>query len=135
MKKILLSAALLASTVGFSQRLGNVYHNHYLPRVYDNRSIFLIRSPRNYVPRVYIEPIVIGPSYNASVEQVSYYYYPGANIYFNPLTRMYFYSNEGTWVSVSVLPEGFPLGNVYHTVYCRPSENIWYYNSCHRRKW
>lgn len=60
-----------------------------------------------------------------------YYYYPQANVYFNPVAHNYFYARNGAWVTVNALPRDMYLGQSYQEVYCNDNENIWAYNRSH----
>ena len=37
-------------------------------------------------------------------QRVKYYYYPSANVYYNPVTGQYVYYNNNTWTPVRTLP-------------------------------
>ncbi|MDI9364092.1 MAG: hypothetical protein QM541_04005 [Flavobacterium sp.] len=60
-----------------------------------------------------------------------FYFYPQANVYFNPMAHNYYYSRNGAWVTVNTLPRDMYLGQSYQEVYCNDNEDIWAYNRTH----
>ena len=117
MKKYLLTVGLFVSLSGFSQcyprrGLGNVYNNH----------------------PVYVSPLILSLFAPRAVERpsVMYYYYPDADVYYNPTARSYSYYTHDGWITVENLPDGFPLPRYSERVYCYPGENIWSFNYLHR---
>ncbi len=68
-------------------------------------------------------------------QQIAYYFYPSANVYYNPINRNYFYPRNGVWVSVDVLPRNIYLQDDRYTVYCDENEPIWRNNSDHCHKY
>jgi hypothetical protein len=129
MKKVLLLVTLALSIGGFSQcyhrSLGNVY----------NRQLYY-NSPVYVRPQVYVRPLVLPLFVPRVVErpEVMYYYYPEADVYYNPTSKTYSYYLSDGWITVERLPEGFPLPQYWERVYCSPGENIWSYNYLHRRR-
>ncbi len=61
---------------------------------------------------------------NAPVRH-NYYYYPKANVYYNPSVGNYLYLYNGAWITVNTLPNGVYLDQQYQDVYCNDGENIW----------
>ncbi|MFC4230944.1 hypothetical protein ACFOW1_03515 [Parasediminibacterium paludis] len=64
-------------------------------------------------------------------ERRSYYYYPQANVYFNPIAHNYCYARNGAWITVNTLPRDIYLDQNYQEVYCNDNEDIWAYNRAH----
>ncbi|MBC7722286.1 MAG: hypothetical protein H7068_09700 [Pedobacter sp.] len=58
-------------------------------------------------------------------QRSSYYYYPRANVYYNPYAHNYSYLNNGAWISVNTLPREIYLDQEYQEVYCNDGENVW----------
>ncbi|MFY7898973.1 MAG: hypothetical protein ACOVNY_02240 [Chitinophagaceae bacterium] len=69
--------------------------------------------------------------YHHEPERIAYYYYPSANVYYNPINRNYFYPRNGVWVSVNVLPRNIFLRDDRYTVYAMDDEPVWRYNRDH----
>lgn len=68
---------------------------------------------------------------NRAPERRDYYYYPKANVYYNPIAHNYAYQRNGAWISVNTLPRDIYLDQQYQDVYCNDNEDIWAYNSTH----
>jgi len=68
---------------------------------------------------------------NRAPERRNYYYYPQANVYFNPIAHNYYYSRNGAWITVNTLPRDIYLDQNYQEVYCSDNEDIWAYNRMH----
>jgi hypothetical protein len=67
--------------------------------------------------------------------RISFYYYPQANVYYNPQTRQYAYDDHGTWTYHRNLPSNMAVQRKsYVTVYGNNSE-IWRDNTSHREKY
>ena len=63
----------------------------------------------------------------------AFYYYPGANVYYDVASRQYIYSHGGVWMRVPVLPREFIIVNEpRHTVY-HYGPNVWADNYEHER--
>ncbi|UAY51451.1 hypothetical protein [Ferruginibacter albus] len=70
--------------------------------------------------------------YNQSCDQQqSFYYYPSANVYYNPFANNYSYNNGRGWLTVNVLPAGISVYNApRYTVYHRGPQ-VWLDNPVH----
>lgn len=68
---------------------------------------------------------------NRAPDRRAYYYYPRANVYYNPIGHNYYYPNNGVWISVNTLPRDVYLDQQYQEVYCNDNEDIWDYNRTH----
>lgn len=69
---------------------------------------------------------------NPNYSQRSFYYYPSANVYYDGSCNNYLYQNGRSWVSASVLPRGYYIGNQpRYQVYYRGPE-VWRDNDRHR---
>ncbi len=64
-------------------------------------------------------------------QQQSFYYYPRANVYYNPAARQYMYPRNGVWVSVSTPNFGFSFSNMPHEVVYYDGPEVWLQNSAH----
>ena len=58
-------------------------------------------------------------------QRSKYFYYPRANVYYNPYAHNYYYLNNGAWISANSLPREVYLDRYYQAVYCDEGENIW----------
>jgi hypothetical protein len=73
---------------------------------------------------------------NASSQRVSYYYYPDANVYYNPRTHQYAYGDNDNWGYYSTLPSTYHIGKKYVTIYgTSDNDEIWRDNAIHRDKY
>ena len=99
-----------------------------------NLSSILINNqnnqPQQYAPQQYQQPVEAP----APVVQQGFYYYPDANVYFDPSCNRYIYNNDGAWLSVNVLPRGFYLGGARYMVYHRGPQ-VWLDNPIHIRNY
>ena len=71
------------------------------------------------------------PSESYSNRSQSYYYYPSANVYYDGGRSCYVYNNGRNWISASVLPSGFSIGNDRVKVFYNGPE-VWRDNERHR---
>lgn len=73
---------------------------------------------------------------NASAQKVSYYYYPDANVYYNPHTHRYAYADNDNWGYYDNLPSTYHLSKKYVTIYgTSDNDEIWRDNAMHREKY
>jgi hypothetical protein len=56
---------------------------------------------------------------NAQVIKHNYYFYPQANVYYEPSSRMYWHQRNGVWVRVNVLPSTIIINGT-------PRYEVWY---------
>jgi hypothetical protein len=72
----------------------------------------------------------------ASAQKVTYYYYPEANVYYNPHTHEYAYSDNDNWRYNRDLPSNYHIGKRHVTVYGNTDQDeIWRDNQMHREKY
>ncbi|HMC99938.1 MAG TPA: hypothetical protein VKH37_07290 [Ferruginibacter sp.] len=62
----------------------------------------------------------------------SYYYYPSANVYYDGSCSRYIYNNGRSWVTASILPSGFSIGNDRVQINYNGAD-VWRDNDRHRR--
>jgi hypothetical protein len=63
---------------------------------------------------------------NASAQKASFYYYPDANVYYNPRTHQYAYADNDNWGYYSTLPTTYHIGKKYVTIYgTSDNDEIW----------
>ena len=68
-------------------------------------------------------------------KRTRYYYYPEANVYYNPGTRQYAYDDNGNWGYRRDLPSNVTVQRrSYVTLYSTDPE-IWRQNQTHRDKY
>ena len=61
----------------------------------------------------------------------SYYYYPSANVYYDGGRSCYVYNNGRNWITTSILPSGFSIGNDRVKVFYS-GRDVWRDNDRHR---
>jgi hypothetical protein len=72
----------------------------------------------------------------ASAQRVTFYYYPDANVYYNPHTHEYAYADNDNWRYDKTLPGTYHISKKYVTVYGNSDEDeIWRDNAMHREKY
>ena len=69
-------------------------------------------------------------SYSNRASQ-SCYYYPSANVYYDGGRSCYYYNNGRNWITASILPSGFTIGNDRVKVFYNGPE-VWRDNDRHR---
>jgi hypothetical protein len=72
---------------------------------------------------------------SAQAQKVKYYYYPTANVYYNPAINQYAYVENGTWGWYNALPANTTVLAqrrvlVYHT-----ADDVWMNNAAHASKY
>ena len=65
----------------------------------------------------------------------SYYYYPTANVYYNPVRRTYWYPRNGVWISVGVLPANIVVVNQPRYDVYYDGDEVWRDNSFHCQRY
>ncbi|GAC1419009.1 MAG: hypothetical protein NVS1B13_21970 [Flavisolibacter sp.] len=72
----------------------------------------------------------------AKAQKVTYYYYPDANVYYNPQTHEYAYADNENWRYDKELPSTYKLNKRYVTIYGNSDrDEIWRDNQMHREKY
>ena len=67
--------------------------------------------------------------------QQSFYYYPDANVYYNNSDGRYIYNNDGSWLSVNVLPANIYLGGSSRYMVYHRGPQVWLDNPIHIRNY
>lgn len=73
---------------------------------------------------------------SANAQRTRYYYYPDQNVYYNPGTHEYSYSDNGNWQTNRQLPRTVMVDRharrvtVYHN-----TPDVWSDNEMHRKKY
>jgi hypothetical protein len=130
MKKMMTIAALI--TVMFASLQVNAQRGYERDRRGDDRHDFRdYRDNRFYNGRDRRDFYNDSRYVNRAPERRNYYYYPQANVYFNPIAHNYYYSRNGAWITVNTLPRDIYLDQNYQEVYCNDNEDIWAYNRMH----
>lgn len=74
--------------------------------------------------------------YNQAYAQNQYYYYPEANVYYNPAGNNYSYYDQGNWHTDQNLPRTIILGANPHRVPVTYQGNaVWNDNHLHRQQY
>jgi len=69
-------------------------------------------------------------------QRVTFYYYPDANVYYNPHTHEYAYSDNDSWRYGTDLPSTYHLNKRFVTVYGNSDrDEIWRDNAMHHDKY
>ncbi|HMG82921.1 MAG TPA: hypothetical protein VK559_07785 [Ferruginibacter sp.] len=61
-----------------------------------------------------------------------YYYYPDANVYYNPVCDNYIYNNGAAWLTVNVLPWNIRIGGLPRFMVYHRGPQVWLDNNIHR---
>ena len=64
--------------------------------------------------------------------QQGYYYYPDANVYYDPTYNDYMYNNGSAWLTVNVLPYNIRLGGLPRFMVYHRGPQVWLDNRIHR---
>jgi len=72
------------------------------------------------------------PQSNQYANQQSYYYYPDANVYYDPTYNDYMYNNGSAWLTVNVLPYNIRLGGLPRFMVYHRGPQVWLDNGYHR---
>ena len=148
MKKVYASVLLLAAAFCVNNATAATNWHHGFERRENNRG-FEFRGYHNfhdepgysnyydrryyYHPQVVYNtaPVVAYDAYQYGPRRMGYYFYPGINVYFNPINHLYIYPSRGVWVTAPILPRGLVINEPFRQVYCGVGENIWAYNRVH----
>ncbi len=69
-------------------------------------------------------------------QRTRYYYYPDANVYYNPVTHEYAYSDNGTWTRNRELPNTVVIHDrKRHVTVYHDKGDVWMDNDMHRKKY
>jgi len=66
-----------------------------------------------------------------AAQQLTFYYYPDANVYYNPAKKQYIYFNNGAWTPVAVLPGTIVVKNKPRVVVHSNTPDVWVLNKEH----
>jgi len=69
--------------------------------------------------------------YKQNRVRTQFYYYPSANVYYNPVARSYWYPRNSVWVEANVLPAGFVITNQPSRVVYYDGYDVWRDNAVH----
>jgi hypothetical protein len=72
------------------------------------------------------------PQPNQYTNQQGYYYYPDANVYYDPTYNDYMYNNGSAWLTVNVLPYNIRLGGLPRFMVYHRGPQVWLDNGYHR---
>lgn len=67
----------------------------------------------------------------AAAQQLTFYYYPDANVYYNPSAKQYIYFTNGAWTPVAVLPGTVVVKNKPRVVVYSNTPQVWVLNKEH----
>lgn len=56
------------------------------------------------------------PPSRALLDRWRYHYYPSAEVYFSPFANLYFYRDDGVWISAAILPPRFRIDLRHYVV-------------------
>ena len=67
----------------------------------------------------------------ALAQQLKFYYYPQANVYYDPAHKQYIYYTGSAWTPVAVLPTGVVVTNAPRVVVYSSTPAVWKLNPQH----
>jgi len=68
---------------------------------------------------------------SSMAQQLTFYYYPDANVYYNPAKKQYIYYTGTTWTPVTVLPGTMVVKNKPRVVVYSNTPQVWVMNKEH----
>ena len=68
---------------------------------------------------------------STQAQQMKFYYYPKANVYYNPSTKRYIYLENGTWTTVQTLPKKTTIWGIPRVAIYGNDSKIWLKNGDH----
>jgi len=68
-------------------------------------------------------------------QQQGYYYYPDANVYYDPVCNHYIYNDGASWLTVNVLPYNIRLGGLPRIMVYHRGPQVWLDNGFHRQNY
>ena len=71
----------------------------------------------------------------AGAQQVRFFYYPDANVYFNTTSKKYIVLENGNWVTVAKLPATVKVVRTPRVVVYHTGNNVWVNNAAHKTKY
>ncbi|HTB52789.1 MAG TPA: hypothetical protein VK718_08435 [Ferruginibacter sp.] len=72
------------------------------------------------------------PPSNQYSDQQSFYYYPDANVYYDPACNHYMYNDGANWLTVNVLPWNIRIGGLPRILVYHRGPQVWLDNRIHR---
>jgi hypothetical protein len=79
----------------------------------------------------YVQPAP-QPQPNQYYNEQSFYYYPGANVYYDPAYNDYMYYNGAAWLTVNALPYNIRIGGLPRMLVYHRGPQVWLDNRFHR---
>jgi hypothetical protein len=79
--------------------------------------------------------LVAGIAFSSDAQKVKYYYYPGANVYYDIANKQYIYPSNGTWTTVTSLPAGMAVTNKPRVIMYNETGDVWQNNQQHVTKY
>ncbi len=71
----------------------------------------------------------------SDAQQVRFFYYPDANVYFNTVSKKYVVMDNGSWVTVAKLPANVKVVRTPRVVVYHTGNNVWVNNASHKTKY
>lgn len=155
--KIILSATIIFASIatvsaqtnndntGYSQpaQAQSTYQDHYMQQSDPAQQSQPIQQNQQYTQQN--QPVQQSQQYTqqaAPVQQTQqpvqyanqqgYYYYPDANVYYDPTYNDYMYNNGSAWLTVNVLPYNIRLGGLPRFMVYHRGPQVWLDNGFHR---
>jgi hypothetical protein len=79
--------------------------------------------------------LIAGIAFSSDAQKLKYYYYPGANVYFDIANMQYIYPSNGTWTTATALPAGLVVTNRPRVIMYNETPEIWQNNQTHVTKY
>ena len=71
----------------------------------------------------------------AQAQQLRFYYYPKANVYYDPASRQYIYYDNSNWTTVQTLPSTIIVKDVPRVTVYSKTPQVWQMNAEHKEKY
>jgi hypothetical protein len=79
--------------------------------------------------------LIAGIAFSSEAQKTKYYYYPGANVYFDIEKKQYIYPSNGTWTTATTLPTGLAITNKPRVIMYDETSEVWRNNQTHVTKY
>src|SRR5215208_6538210 len=79
--------------------------------------------------------LIAGIASAGIAQQLKFYYYPGANVYYDVANKHYIYLNNGSWTTVNTLPSGVTIVRQPRVVVYNSTPQVWAQNAAHVKKY
>jgi hypothetical protein len=96
---------------------------------------FLLMTVGVFDATVWADPPPWAPAHGYRAKHHRYYYYPAAQVYFDPDRRLYFYSDGRTWQLSAHLPAGITIQVGNHRVIELDTDTPYVYHAEIMRKY